>query len=905
MEIYNTLINGIKNPIGFSYSSLLISWKIKNAKGKRATWSKIELSLSESFDSIIYSKEGVLDNKSTSLDFTPNYLTRYYLRISVKSDKNECAISNVFFFETALPSFSGNWIGVKKDFTHPVFKKDFTLSKDIKRGRLYITGLGLFEAYINNKKVGEELLTPLLNDYESAIQYFTYDITSILKENNEIRVILGDGWWRGHFGLGEPTHYERPLGLKAKIKIEYNSGEIKEIDTDESWKYSKSFITLSDIYNGETDDYTLIPNEWEKAEYIPSPGTLTPRYSPYLHYQETIGVKEVIHTPKGETVLDFGQNFAGHVVFTGKVEKGKTVKLEFGEILQEGNFYHDNYRHAESVFTYISDGEYREVRPHFTFFGFRYVKVSGIEDISSLTFEGRAIYSEMEETGFIETGNKKINRLFLNTKWGLKSNFLDIPTDCPQRDERLAWCGDAAVFAPTAGLHMDTRAFYHKFLKDLREDQKRNNGAVAIYLPNSFTGLSAGIWSDCATIIPKMLYDYYGSKEELKENLPLMKDWVDYVYNQDVKRGKKNLYDFGFQFGDWLSLDGPTEQSKLGRTDTGYICSLYYYASTLSVRDALWALGDNEEGERYNQRALEIKEAILNEYFTPTGRLSVDTQTGFIAALKWGVYRDKNKIIEGYKKRFKEDLKKIKSGFAGATMILGVLAENNMENIAFDLLFNEDYPGWLYEVNLGATTIWERWNSVLEDGRLSGTEMNSLNHYSYGAVSEFLYKNVGGITPLSPGFDSFLIKPLLDNRFGYLKAHYESIHGPIVSEWRIEKDGSLSFHIEVPFGTEAKVELPEKEPMVLSSGIYDYHYKTQRDYLELYDESTPLKILFKDNRVLEIINRYLPSLYETIDKSDEEEMNKGLIDLKRKAMLFRTPYGAYDNIISDIKKVRN
>ena len=584
MELYNVMINGLCDPVGFDYDHLLCSWKVRNSNGKKQTWARIVVCADLEMKDILWKTEGDLESLGQGIDLPLQPYTRYYYQVSVRSDAGEEAVSSVHFFETAKLNdpWQAKWIGVTAEDTHPEFRNVFS-AKDVDSARLYICGLGIFEASINGQKVGNDLLAPFINDYEEHFQYCTYDVTECLTEENEISILLGDGWWRGHFGLGEPTHYDRPLALIAELRITHADGSTQTICTDETWQYRRSFTTLSDIYNGETQNYAAPLGQWQPAVLIDAPGKLCARYSPPLHDMETIPVKEVIHTPAGETVLDFGQNFAGHVICTQPIPKDTVMTWEFGEILQNGNFYRDNYRNAESKFTYISDGKTREIRPRFTFFGFRYVKVSGLEHVDAAWFEGRAIYSEMEQTGFIRTGNEKINQLFSNSLWGLKSNFLDMPTDCPQRDERLGWTGDAQVFCTTAGFHMDTRAFYHKFLRDLRSDQKRNNGAAAIYLPNAFNGLFAGIWSDVATFMPKMLYDYYGSRELLEKHYPLMKDWVDFVHKADCARGKKDLYDFGFQFGDWLALDGSTEQSTFGRTDNGYVCSAYYYASTLYV----------------------------------------------------------------------------------------------------------------------------------------------------------------------------------------------------------------------------------------------------------------------------------------------------------------------------------
>lgn len=909
MELYAVKLNGLCDPVGYLYDELLVSWKVRNTKGQKQAFARVEVSLKDDFSQVLYSRQGEdLSSLGVRLELNLKPYTRYYFRVTVTSDAGETAVSDVHFFETAKldDPWNGVWLGVDDGDTHPEFRKAFQTGKPVKRARLYICGLGLFEASLNGKRVGDDQLAPFINDYDSYFQYCTYDVTALLKEENELSVLLGDGWYRGHFGLGEPTHYERPLALLAQLRIEYADGSVETVATDGSWQYRRSFTALSDIYNGETQDYLGwrdAPHPWKPVRVIDAPGALTARYSLPLHDMETLPVQKVIHTPAGETVLDFGQNFAGHVVCTQPVPEGVTMTWEFGEILQNGNFYHDNYRTAESRFTYRSDGVSRTIRPRFTFFGFRYVKVSGLEPIDPACFEGRALYSEMEQTGFLSTGNRKIDRLIANSLWGLKSNFLDMPTDCPQRDERLGWNGEAQAFCTTAAYHMDTRAFYSKFLRDLRSDQLRNGGAVAIYLPNAFPGLYAGVWSDAATVIPKMLYDYYGSPELLARHYPLMRDWVDFIYRQDCARGQKNLYDFGFQFGDWVALDGATEQSRFGRTDTGYIASAYYYASIRSVAEAAEALG-LAEAEEYRTRAEAIRGAILNEYFTPTGRLAVDTQTGYLVALKFGLYPDKEKLISAFQDRFKKDCRHLTGGFVGATIMNTVLADHGMEDIAYDLLCYEGFPGWLYAVDLGATTIWERWNSVLPDGTVSGTEMNSLNHYAYGSVVEFLYRHAAGIQPAAPGFQRARLAPKPDSRLGRLSCEFDSAAGRYVSRWEIGGDGTLCFHFEVPFGCEAEICLPEREPVAVAAGSYDYTVHTRRDYRGLYTGDAPMERLLADPRAVAVLKEYLPGTAESVDRSDKEAMSKSLEDMRRKALLFRQPTEAIDRAIRAIEGIR-
>ena len=905
MTVYALKINGLSNPIGYLLETPVLSWKIRDAIGKTQTNAKIEVAVDAEFDHILWKTEGAtLDCRGTPLDVELEPYTRYYCRVTVVSDAGESA-SEICFFETAKLNapWTAQWIGTEGDGTfHPEFRKRFSLPGGASSARLYICGLGLFEAYLNGKKVGDDLLAPFINDYQEHVQYCAYDVTGLLKENNELIILLGNGWYRGRFGLSGQTHYERPFALIAEFRVIDVTGQVRTICTDDSWEMRQGITTLSGIYDGEAQDYLSGPGPWVPVTRVDVPVPLVERYSPPLIAHESLPVREVIHTPAGETVLDFGQNFAGYVECGQSIPKGGKLTLEFGEILQNGNFYHDNYRTAKSTFAYISDGKTRRVRPHFTFFGFRYVKVTGLDRLDPAAFIGRAVYSDMDRVGYLETNNKKINQLHENTIWGLKSNFLDMPTDCPQRDERLGWCGDANVFAPTAGYLMDTRAFYTKFLRDLRSDQIRNDGKVAIFLPNEFPGLTSAVWSDVAAFLPHMLYRYYGNLSQLRQNYPLMRDWVDSVRRDEEARGGLHLWNFGFQFGDWLALDGATEQSTFGRTDSGFIASLYYYASARYVANAAQLLGYAEDAAEYAALANKVKADILEEYFSSTGRLAVDTQTGYLAALKFDVYQDKRRLIDGLKARMKQDCWRIKGGFVGATMMNTVLADNDLGELAYDLLLYEGFPGWLYAVNLGATTIWERWNSVLPDGSISGTGMNSLNHYSYGAVMEFVYRYAAGIMPLEPGFRKVRISPHPDIRLKTLHCSFDSASGRYVSNWAIQSDGTLIFYIEVPFGCEAEVALPEQPTQALIAGCYNFILCTGRDYRQPYSADTPLERLLQDKQAVAVLQQYLPELLHT-DSNDPEAMSKSLNDQRAKALLFHQSTESLDRAIKKISEI--
>lgn len=901
MKVVNVRVNGIKNPVGYLMNRVSCSWKVVDTKAKKAKMAKIEVSGDKDFQEIILHKEGAsLCQAGEELELKAEACKRYYLRVTVTTDLGETAVSETAFFETAKEEndWVGNWITTEEgDTFHPVFVKTISIDKPIASARLYISGLGLYTATLNGGKLGEEVLTPYYSNYRQEIQYITYDITGQLQQTKEntLEIALGNGWYKGRFGLGGgPTeNFGSRFQMIADIYLCYEDGTTQVIGTDESWNYYGSDTEGSDIYDGEILNRLL----WDGKENLPKPavkteaeGKLVARYSLPLLEMEELSVREVIHTPAGETVLDFGQNFAGYVAFRSTVPKGTKIVLDFGEILQDGNFYNANYRSAKSQFTYISDGRKEIVKPQFTYFGFRYVRVSGWEgELNAEDFVGKAVYSQIDITGSIETGHKGVNQLFSNTMWGQKSNSVDFPTDCPQRDERLGWTGDAQVFSGTASYNMDMAAFYNKFIHDLRTEQNRFDGILPGVIPVLDPGgpIFSSIWGDIATFLPTVLFEHYGDKSALASYYPMMKDWVDKITREDKARGQKYLYDFGNQLGDWLALDGRTEQSMKGGTDDYYIGSCYYAMSVAKTADAAKILGYEEDAAYYHDLYAKIKEAILCEYFSETGRLCIDTQTGYIVALYSGIYKDKDRIVEGLKSRLYKDCYKLKGGFVGAPIMCRVMAENDLVEEAFYFLLQEGYPGWMHCINLGATTIWERWNSVLDDGRVSGTLMNSLNHYSFGSIVEYLYRDVAGLKALEPGFKKALITPLMNQKLKYMKMSYESPYGRYRSEWEILKDGTVKVEVEVPFGCTAVIGLPfgKDEPTEVQAGVYQFEYRPLEDLRCRYTKKTLFKDMMQDPKALEIIDRISPLLQHFLGSGDEEFLHESLGTLKSMSFL--------------------
>lgn len=915
MRIKNVRINGMENPTGFDFGTVCISWKVREASGKEQQNVKIEVSLTESFEEVLCVKEGKeLNSAAEKLEFQQNAHTRYYVRVTVTDDKGETAVSEPAYFETGKMEepWVGKWITTEKEDTfHPLFVKSFEAKKGLASARLYICGLGLFTAELNGKKVGDEVLTPYYSNYHDEEQYLTFDITENVKEQNRLTVSLGNGWFKGKFGLNNQSdNFGDEFKLIAELRLVYEDGEVQVIGTDETWEYIGSDVEDDGIYDGEIINHLL----WKEKENLPkkavlteAEGKLVARYSLPVMEMEDMPVKEVIYTPLGETVLDFGQNFAGYVTFRNHLPEGTRIVFDHGEILQDGNFYNENYRSAKSQFVYVSDGRDELVRPSFTYFGFRYVRVTGWPgEAKAEDFTGKVLYSKMDRTGYIETGHKGVNRLFLNALWGQKSNFIDFPTDCPQRDERLGWTGDAQVFSGTASFNMDTTAFYHKFLHDLRNEQVKYDGilpgVIPVLDPNG--PIFSSVWGDIATILPMVVYEHSGNVETLRENYPMMKDWVDKITKEDKARGQKYLYDFGNQLGDWLALDGRTEQSMEGGTDAYYIGSNYYAMSVQKTATAAEILGYKEDEAYYKDIYEKIKAAIIREYFTETGRLAIDSQTGYIVALYSGIYRDKEAVVAGLKARFYKDCYKLKGGFTGAPILCRVLAENGFEEDAFYFLMQEEYPGWMHCINLGATTIWERWNSVLDDGHLSGTMMNSLNHYSYGAIVEYLYRDVAGLKALEPGFKKALITPLMNGKLKYMNMTYDSAYGEYKVSWKVLKDGNVSVDIKVPFGCSAVIGLPfyEGEVTEVAAGSYHYEYRPIEDLRQRYNHKTMFKDMMHDPEAMKVIERVSPMLMYFLSTGNQDYFYESLQSLEKLSYMGFTRE-IVDNLSAELSKL--
>ena len=859
MKINRIKINGMYNPVGFDCSRLTISYCVD---GDVKTPLSVVIYSDKDCQNPVYSQEiDAAFSFCTPISFEAKKETQYFVKIEGINCQSETA-----YFEMGT-EFDCSFIAAREKLENPVFYKRFRIDKELFSARLYVTGLGLYEAFVNGQKAGNEYLTPNYNDYDAYVQYQTYDITPFLQSENVIEIALGNGWYKGRFGLNHKEHiFGDNCVTAAKIVLTYMDGGKEVISTDTAWKARKSHVISGNIYDGEIQDMTVDTQEEYGVKVYKKKFNVIPRVSLPIVVKHRLQ-PELYISPKGEKILNFKQNFAGFVSFNVPLKKGQRVRLLAGEVLQDGCFYRDNLRTAKAEFVYVSDGKRRNVRPQFTFYGFRYMLVEGIDEVNPLDFTGNVLYSDLEETVKVKTDNDKMNRLLQNCVWGQRSNFVDVPTDCPQRDERLGWTGDSQVFSKTACFQMDCKVFYDKYLKDVAIDQD-TYGSVTTYSPAMKEGeVAASVWGDAATIIPWNVYRFYGDKGLLEKHFPSMEKYVLYLFKKDEENGGARLYNFGFHLGDWLSQDGVSPSALRGATDEYFIASLYYYRSVRIVADSAKILGFYEKYTIYDNLAKEIKRAILKEYFTSNGKLSVDTQTAYTLAVLFEVYKDRDRLVQDFARRVRRDGFKVKGGFVGATQFVQALMEAGLDEYAFRVLYSEKYPSWLACVNLGATTIWERWNSLEENGKVSGSGMNSLNHYSFGAVAEAIYSYVAGIKSISAGFKQVVIEPKFNYRLKAFDFDYLSASGEYGVHYRIDGE-KIYLTLKIPFGVTATLKLKGERSKRLKGGKYHFVVSASEDLVRPFSVDTAICELIDNEKTREVLKKNIPMLYYFLSSND-------------------------------------
>lgn len=701
-----------------------------------------------------------------------------------------------------------------------MLRRSFDLDSDIKAARLYISGLGLYFAEINGKSCGNELMTPYFNAYDSWIQYQTYDVTSLLSQGkNAIGVMLGRGWSMGTLESDtfKLRQYVSEYTMICELHIEYDDGREVVVCSDDNWKSRESPVIDSGIYLGEIWDANIHEDHWSKPEmndakwhgvrpYHLSKDLLHARLSPPERVIEESKPVSFFRTKKGNLILDFGQNASGTVRVKFDAPKGTRITLKHFELLVDGEMSIENLRLAKQEFVFISDGRPTEMVPHFSTQGFRYLMVDGWPgDLDPNDFTRQIIHTEMDRTGYIETSDPMVNKLFENILWTQKSNFTDIPTDCPQRNERMGYTGDSQVFAGSSCFNMDTDAFFHKYMYDLWLEQQRcgsvPNISPAIHaLPgnehNSFAAGNTG-WADAACVIPWTVYLHYGDKSILSRQYESMREHVEWYIRQDDGSHVTNTY----TLGDWLCID-----EDINATPHNLISTAYYAHCTRILAQSAQILDKANDAEKYGRRADEVASAFARMFVTEGGLVACNTQTGIALAIGFDLVPEHHRKSAGkqlYHTVASRNFR-ISAGFIGVASLCPALTLTGYNDAAYSLLLNEEFPGWMFEIKNGATTTWEGWDAHLDSNTLSH------NHFALGSIVEWMYRHMCGYNPdpEAPGFRHAVLMPKPNGKVNWLKSRLETPAGQYESEWRIENDGSLRFRFVIPFNATAKIILP-------------------------------------------------------------------------------------------------
>ncbi len=693
----------------------------------------------------------------------------------------------------------------------PYLRKTFSLDRSIKRATVYVSALGLYELHINGKRVGKDYFTPGWTDYPTRVYYQTYEVTDLINTGqNAIGAILADGWYAGYVGFGRKRElYGDKPRLLVQLEVEFANGDIQTVISDKSWKATYGPILEADFLMGETYDGRKEMPGWDKAEFDDSAWETADMTNvidskieayPGVTVQKILEIKpkELSEPRKNVYVYDLGQNFAGWVRLNVSGEAGTKVVLRFAEVLNpDGTIYTENLRAARCTDTYILKGKDREIwEPRFTFHGFRYVEVTGYPEkppIDAIT--GIVVHSNTPQTGSFECSIPMVNQLYSNIVWSQRSNFIEVPTDCPQRDERLGWTGDAQIFVRTSTYNMDVAAFFTKWLVDL-EDAQSKEGAFPDVAPRKVAmGDGTAAWGDAGVICPWTIYEVYGDKRVLEKHYDSMKKWIDYL-----QKNSDGLIRPAEGYGDWVSIASDTPKDV--------IATAFFAYSTNLLSKAAAAIGKDSDAEKYAKLFEQIKEAFNKAFVSEDARIKGETQTCYVLGLHFGLLpEDKRPAATKHLIRALEKKNwHLSTGFVGLSYLLPILTETGNLDIAYRLLTNETFPSWGYSINNGATSIWERWDGWTEEKGFQDPGMNSFNHYSFGAVGRWLFGTVGGIDTDGAGFKKIIIRPQ-PGKITSAQTNYESINGTIATNWAIE-DKNFKLDVTIPANTTAIVYVP-------------------------------------------------------------------------------------------------
>ncbi|MCX5529588.1 glycoside hydrolase family 78 protein [Streptomyces sp. NBC_00006] len=710
-----------------------------------------------------------------------------------------------------------------------VLARDLELDGSVADARLYITAHGVYDAWIGDRRVGDHQLDPGWTAYDTRLRYQTFDVTEHLRApgGNRIAVGLGNGWYRGQltWTLQRDSYGDR-LGLLAQLEITYADGRRQTVLTDGTWCAGETGVLADDLYDGQSTDLR-VPLAPEAVATGPVDvldvdlGRLVAPMGPPVREVATVPACELLTSPTGAQIVDFGENVVGWVRLRVTGERGRTVTVRHAEVLEGGELGVRPLREAKATDTYVLAGGEQVLEPRYTFHGFRYAEVTGAE-VRPEDAEAVVVSSDLRRTGWFECSEPDVNRLHENVIRGMRGNFVDVPTDCPQRDERLGWTGDIQVFAPTAGFLFDVGGFLGSWLRDLAAEQ-RPDGGVPFVVPDVVREHIGGPrpgdaphsppagWADAAVHVPWTLYERYGDVGVLERQYDSMKAWVDKAH---ALAGESLLWDTGFQFGDWLDPDAPPHDAAAAKADPAVVATAYLARSAHLMARTAEILGRDADARRYAQLSADVAQAFRKEYVGPDGTVRSDCQTVYALVLVWGLL-DTDAQRRGAGDRLATLVREadfhVSTGFLGTPVILDALCEAGHPELAHAMLLTRTNPSWLYPVGMGATTIWERWDSMLPDGSVNPGEMTSFNHYAYGAVADWLHRSVAGLAPAAPGYREVTVRPLVTGQLDSASARLDSPYGPVGVAWRLAGE-RFELELDVPPGVTAHLDLPLDEP---------------------------------------------------------------------------------------------
>lgn len=884
LAIYDLETEYRSDPIGIDETHPAFSWKLRSTEND-TTQKSYRITVTKGGE--LQWDTGVVEtDRSLYIPYEGRALlprSRYAVKVEITDRRGEQAGAEGFF-ETGLmtwENFRAGWIthGFEDDLEPcAVFVKKFSAGKKVARARAYVSALGLYEIKLNGGRVGDARFAPGWTSYQRRLQYQTYDITNQIRENNLLEITVANGWYKGILGFyGQGDHYGPRTALIAQFEITYADGTVEEILTDETWISTTAHRRYSEIYHGEVIDYSLPAQPEVPARLYDYPkDILVAQVNDPVRITQRVSAKSLIISPKGERIIDFGQNLTGVVEARLRCPKNTKITVAHAEALDEnGNFFTTNLRTARATDTFVCSGGEDVFLPEFTYHGFRYIRIEGLEDIDISRFTACVLHTDCKRTGTFSCSSEDINQLWRNIDWTMRSNFLDIPMDCPQRDERLGYTGDTEIFLPTAVFHRNLALFFRKWLRDLRVEQTDAFG-VPLSVPDILrTNACVSIWHEAATIVPWVLWQTYGDRRVLEEQYDSMRRSVAYTRRLAGERGILQS-DNSSQFGDWVAIDAPrgpfrkppegimypSMDERAGGTDPHLIGNVYYLYSIDILAKTAAVLGYADDEREYRALYGDVLAKFRAEYITPAGRIVSDTQTAAALMLYFDLLeeKDRQRAADRLALNLVKTKKHLRTGFVGTQYITHALSQNGLHRLAGDILFKDDCPSWLYSIRLGATTIWELWDGVNPDGSFNLFEMNSLNQFGFASIGDWLVKELCGITATAPGYKKSRVAPNLVRGITSVRAEYETVYGLISCSFSCEK-GRIRADIHIPENTTSVIALPEREEIAVGSGDYHFEYATQLIFEpERYSMDSTLNSLIEQPAAAKMFMDEMPEL---------------------------------------------